>query len=46
MEYISFKNKYIATRQPSHGSSHAVPRKSFDDVEERERSHCLAKRDI
>jgi hypothetical protein len=32
-----FKSKYIDTRQQSHRSSHAVPRRIFDDVEEREK---------
>jgi hypothetical protein len=30
------KSKYIGTRQQSHRSSHAVPHRIFDDVEERE----------
>jgi hypothetical protein len=29
------KTKYIAARQLSHRSSHAMPHKIFDDVEER-----------
>jgi hypothetical protein len=29
------KSKYIATRQLFHRSSHAMPHKIFDDVEER-----------
>jgi hypothetical protein len=30
------ESKYIGTRQQSHMSSHAVPHRIFDDVEERE----------
>ena len=31
------KGNYIATRQRSHNTSHAMPRRIFGEVEERER---------
>jgi len=37
LTFSSAEGKYIATRQRSHSSSHAMPRRIFGDVEERER---------
>jgi hypothetical protein len=37
LHYCYPKSKYIGTRQQSHRSSHVVPNRIFDDVEERER---------
>jgi hypothetical protein len=36
LQSIATKSKYIGTCQQSHRSSHAVPPRIFDDVEERE----------